>query len=152
MAKNVYYGNDMTLSIQTEGGTSIPVGVLKDVEVIAATEHDELYGADSTKRQTVKQREFGVDWSAGFASMDMALIQEWLGGSGSSSTSFVDTSDPQLFKIIGEVTPDGGSTNKKAVVDNANIPDMPVISVTEGEFETTELEGRASDITATGPT
>lgn len=151
MAANNYYGNDMVLSIDTEGGTTIPVGVLKDVEISATEEHDSLYGGDSVKRQEVKRREAGVNVSVGFAEMDMALIQQWLGGSGSTSTGFVDSSDPQLFQITGEVTPAGGGTNKKAVVDEVDFPEMPVISVTEGEFETTELEGTGTSITATGP-
>lgn len=151
MAGNVYYGNDMSLTITTEAGTSITVGVLKDVEIIAAAEHDRLYGADSTKRQEVKRREFGVQVTAGHAKMDMTLIQQWLGGSGSSSTGFVDSTDPTLFEVTGQVTPAGGGTDKKAVVEEVDFPEMPVLSVTEGEFETTELEGEGAAITATGP-
>lgn len=151
MAGNVYYGNDMVLSITTESGTTITVGVLKDVEIVAAAEHDHLYGGDSTKRQEVKRREFGVNVNVGFAKMDMTMIQEWLGGSGQSSTGFVDTSDPALFEVTGEVTPAGGGTNKKAVVKEVDFPEMPVMSVSEGEYETTELEGTGTDITATGP-
>jgi hypothetical protein len=151
MAANVYYGNEMVLSITTEGGTSITTGVLKDVEIVAAVEHDELYGADSINRETIKQREFGVNVSVGHAKMDTALIQQWLGGSGASSTGMVDTADPALFEVTGEVTPDGGGTNKKAVVSKVGFPEMPILSVSEGEYETTELDGTGASITATGP-
>ena len=151
MAANVYYGNDMALSIQTEGGTSITVGVLKEIEIVAAAEHDDLYGADSVERETVKQREFGVNVTISHAKMDMTLIQEWLGGSGSSSTGMRDTSDPALFEITGSVTPAAGGTDKQAVVEEVNFPEMPILTVSEGEYETTELEGTGTRVTATGP-
>lgn len=151
MAGNTYYGNDMVLSMTTETGTTITVGVLKDVEIVAAATHDDLYGADSTERQNVKRREHAVQVTIGFAKMDMTMIQQWLGGSGQSSTSFRDTSDPAQFEVTGEVTPAGGGSNKKAVVEEVDFEEMPVLSVTEGEWETTELEGTGTRLTATGP-
>jgi hypothetical protein len=154
MTTNVYYGNDMTLSMETQESTpvTIPVGVLKQVEITATAEHDHLYGADSIKREEVKRREFGVDVSVGFAKMDIVLIEEWLGGSGSAGGSVTDSSDPQLFQVTGGVTPAGGGTTKEAVVQNVDFPEVPVITASEGEYETTELEGTGETISVTGAT
>jgi hypothetical protein len=151
MAAKSYYGNDMSLTVKTEAGTSLTVGVLKDVEIVPGVEVDELYGADSTKRQTAKQREFSVNVSVGVAQYDVTMIQEWLGGSGSSSTGFVDTTDLALFEITGQVTPTGGGTDLKGVVEEVYFPEMPVFSATEGEYVTEELEGTGKAITVTGP-
>lgn len=151
MANQTYYGNDMALTIATSAGTDQPVGVLKDVEIVDAVEADELYGAESIKREAVKQREFKVNVSVGFAKYDVSMIQQWQGGSGASSTGMVDTSDPALFKVTGEVTPTGGGTNLKGVVTGVYFPEMPIFSASEGEYVTWEGEGVGKDITTTGP-
>lgn len=151
MADNVYYGNEMSLTVKTSSGTSLSVGVLKDVSIIPGVEVDELYGADSIKRQSVKQREFSVQVTVGVASYDVTMIQEWLGGSGSSSTSIVDTADPAQFNVIGQVTPDGGSTDLKGDVSGVVFPEMPVFEASEGEFVTENIEGMGKNVTVTGP-
>lgn len=151
MAENAYYGNDLTLAIETGAGTSLPVGALKNVEITPGFEQDDLYGAESTKRQATKQREFSVSVSVGVAKYDVAMIQEWMGGSGSSSTGVEDTSDPALFQITGSVTPVGGGNDLEGVVDEVRFPEMPIFSASEGEFVTEELEGTGKDLTVTGP-
>lgn len=151
MTAKTYYGNDMTLTVKTESGTSITVGVLKNVEIVDAVEQDDLYGANSIKRQATKQREFKVNVSVGYAKYDVALIQQWQGGSGASSTGVVDTSDPALFEITGEVTPTDGGTNLKGVVEEVRFPEMPVFSASEGEYVEWSGEGVGKDVTVTGP-
>lgn len=150
MAEKKYFGDDMTISMTTEGGTTINIGEAKGVTVTPNAEHVEMYSADSIKRSDVKRREFSVDVEIEIASWDVAMIQQWLGGSGASSTSVVDTTDPQLFSITGEVTPSDGSTNLKAVVDGVYFDEIPAFDASEGEWVTNNPSGVGKDLTLTG--
>lgn len=151
MARNEYHGHDMTLSMQTSAGTSIPVGVIHDVDIIESVEIDEQESADSIKRENVKQRSYRVNVSATVGSIDVAMIHQWQGGSGASSTGMVDTGDPAQFQITGAVTPQGGSTDLQAVVEGVTFPEMPVFSASEDAWIGFDLQGTGDDITTTGP-
>lgn len=149
MAAERYHGADATISIQTAAGTSITVGKLQGVTITPGVELDKLYSADSIKRADVKQRQFEVSVEAEIAEFDVALIQQWQGGSGASSTGMVDTSDPAQFQVTGEVTPSDGGSNLKAVVEEVVFPEMPVFSTSMEEWMTKDISGAGKDLTTT---
>lgn len=151
MAQEEYHGRDMTISITTEAGTSITIGIFHECEIVGQVEVDEQYGADSIERQNVKQREHKVQVRGTIGGWDTALLQQWLGGSGASSTGMVDTSDPALFEVTGQVTPAGGSTDLKAVVEEVYFPEMPIFSLSEDAWAEKEIEGTGARATVTGP-
>lgn len=146
-----YFGDSMQLSIQTESGTSITVGSLQNVGVVAESNEVIYYSADQTTIEDRKHTEKRLVVSATIGSWDTALLQQWLGGSGASSTGLVDTADPAEFEITGEVTPSGGGTNLKAVVSSVTFENMPMFEASRNEFLGKELDGTGSAITLTGP-
>lgn len=154
MAEKAYWGDTMTLSTyETSAGTSLNVGVLQNVEIVPAFQTMEyLYGAESVKYDTEKQGEFQVTVTVGASKWDVVTIQQFLGGSGSSSTGLVDTSDPALFNITGEVTPaDGTGTNLIAQVTRCSTSEMPVFTASRNEFIQNDITFTGQDITVTGP-
>lgn len=154
MAEKSYWGDTMTLSTyQQSDGTTLNVGGLMEVEIVPRFETMEyLDTADSVKFDNEKQASFRVDVNVGVMKWDVATIQHWLGGSGSTSTSPVDTSDPALFNITGEVTPaDGTATNLKAVVTRCSTDEMPVFSASKDEYIQRDVSFTGQDITVTGP-
>lgn len=152
MAEQAYHGADGTLAIQTMAGTSMNIGGLRGINIVPGVEVDDLYTADSIKREDSKQRQLGVLVECTIVKLDVAMAQEWLGGSGASSTGMVDTTDPALFQVTAEVTPAGGGTNKKAVVDDVRFPEFPLFAdISYDGWEETQLTGDGADVTLTGP-
>lgn len=154
MASQSYWGDSMSLTTyeQTDG-TALNVGGLMDVEIIARYETNEkLDTADSVKFDDEKQASFRVDVSIGTMKWDVATIQHWLGGSGTSSTGVVDTSNPALFNITGTVSPaDGTATNLKAEVVRCSTDEMPIFSASKDEYIQHDVSFTGQDITVTGP-
>lgn len=146
MAQERYFGDSMSLSMQTEGGTDIPVGELQEVEIIVEANENEHFSAESVKRQDVKHTEKVPVVTATISAFDAALIQQWLGGSGASSTGLVDETDPQKFDVTGSVTPSNGSTDLEAEVVGVTFPSMPIFSASRNEYVGKEIEGRGDDI------
>lgn len=140
-------------TFEQSDATSLNVGLLQNVEIIAAFETFEyLDSADSVKFETEKQGSFRVTVTVGAAKYDVATIQHWLGGSGASSTGLVDKSDPALFNITGEVTPtDGTATNLQAAVTRCSTDEIPIFSATMGEYIQQDVTFTGQDITVTGP-
>lgn len=155
MAEKTYWGDSMELSIfQIESGTSITVAELQQVEIIPSFQvFERLYSADSVKMASQKQGEFQVQVNIGISAWDVALLQQWLGGSGASSTGLVDTSDPQKFTIEGKIAPaDGTATKTAAKVTGVTFDQMPVFTASRSEFVQKDLEGIGEDVTGvTGP-
>lgn len=152
MAANAYHGADGTISIQTMGGTSMTIGGLRGLNIVPGVEIDDLYTADSIERDDTKQRQLGVLVEATLVKLDVAFAQQWLGGSGSSSTKMKDTTDPALFQVTGQVTPSGGGTVKKAIVDEVRFPEFPLFAnISYDAWEETQLSGRGKNLTFTGP-
>lgn len=149
MAQERYFSDTMTLSVATDGGTDIPVGELQEVEVRVEVNEVEHFSAETTKREDVKHTEKVPVVSATISAWDTALIQQWLGGSGASSTGLTDTTDPQKFTLTGSVTPSGGSTPLEAEVVGVTFAEMPIFSASRNEFVGKELEGRGDDIQLT---
>ena len=104
-----YFGETMTVSMQTEGGTSIPIGKTQGLEMRVEVTETEYFSADTTLREAVQHSEKVPVVVFRVGAWDVALHKQWLGGSGATSTGLVDSSDPQKFDITGEITPVGGS-------------------------------------------
>lgn len=155
MAGKVYWGDSMTLSTtETEGGTAITIAKLQNVEIIPTFNvFQRLYSADSVKMASQKQGEFRVQVNVGYSEWDVELAQQWLGGSGASSTGLTDTSDPQKFTMVGEIAPaDGTATNTSAKVTGVTFEQLPLFSANRSEFVEWNLEGVGEDIVdVTGP-
>lgn len=155
MAEHAYWGDTMQLTtFEQSDGTGLNVGVLQNVEILAGFDVFEyLYGADSVKFETEKQGEFRVNVNAGVSKIDVAVIQHWLGGSGASSTSLVDTSDPALFNITGQIEPaDGTGTPFSAAVTRCSTDEMPIFSASRSEFVQWDMSFTGQDVgPVTGP-
>lgn len=150
MAENgPFFGDTMTLTVDTEAGTSIPIGSLQAVEIRVEANENEYFSADTTKREAVQHTERVPVVTFTVGAWDDILQQHWLGGSGTSSTGLVDTSDPQKFDIVGSVTPVGGSTKYEATVTGVTIPTLPIFSASRNEYLGEEFEGRGDDIDLT---
>lgn len=142
-----YHGDTMTISAALEGGTSIAIGKTQSLEMRVEVNEQEYFSADSTLRDAVQHTEKVPIVVFAIGSWDVALHKQWLGGSGTSSTSIADTSDPQKFDITGTVTPHGGSTAWDVTVSGVTIPTLPLFSATRNEFLEEEFEGRGDNLT-----
>lgn len=145
-ANGPFFGDTMTLTVDLEGGTNVPIGSLQSVEVSVEANETEYFSADTTKREAVQHTERVPVVTFTLGAWDDILQTNWLGGSGTSSTGLVDTSDPQKFDIVGSVTPVGGSTAYEATVTGVTIPTLPIFSASRNEFLGEEFEGRGDDL------
>jgi len=144
-----YFGDSMTISAQLEGGTSISIGKTQSVEIRVEAEETEYFSAESTLRDAVKHTEKVPIINFAIGAWDVALHKQWLGGSGTSSTGLVDTTDPQKFDFTGTVTPHDQSTSWDVDVTGVTIPTLPLFTASRNEFLEEEFEGRGDDITIT---
>lgn len=144
-----YLGNSMTLSMEREDATSIPIGRITGVEIRMKANEIEYFTADQTTRDDVSHTQRVPVVSGTIGSWDVLMAKSWLGGSGTNSTGLVDTSDPQKFKITGSVLPKGGSSRLEAEVIGATFPTMPIFSASLDEYIGLEIEGRGDDLNIT---
>lgn len=144
-----YFGDTMTISVALEDGTSVSVGKTQSLEMRVESTETEYFSADSTLRDAVQHTEKVPVVVFTIGSWDVALHKQWLGGSGTSSTGLVDTSDPQKFDITGTVTPHGGSSSWDVDILGVTIPTLPLFSASRNEFIGSEFEGRGDDIDIT---
>lgn len=154
-----YFGDDMTLTFQTEANSnSLTAAKLRGVTITVTANHQEFYSADSVKREDVKRRELAVEVEIEYAQFNEDVAQYWLQGDDSTtSTSINDTSDVTLFNLTGEVnqtdhTGSSGDESLKAVVSEIHFEEMPVFDSQEGEYLAQNLTGRGSDVTLTKET
>lgn len=148
MAVDRFFGDDMTLSVETDDAVSIPIGSLQNVELIATAEHIELDSADTTLREDVRKRNFGVDVTIGFAAFDIVMAQEWLSGDGTTTDgTYADSTEVRLFNITGAVSPADGGDDLDVVVDDVYFPNMPLMSESKGEWTVRNLTGRGRTVT-----
>lgn len=152
MPNNTYFGDDMSITLKTSGGTDVNVGEAKGVTITPTGDHVELYSADSALRSAVKKRELKVNVEIEVAAWDVDMIKEWLGGGSGSSSSFSDETDVQLFNLVGAVTPSDGGTDLEGDVTGIYFEEMPVMDASEEEWVTESLSGVGKDLTVSGET
>lgn len=144
-----YFGDSMTVSAELEGGTTVPIGMTQSLEMSVETTETEYFSADSTLREAVQHSEKVPVVTFEIGEWDVELHKQWLGGSGTSSTGLVDTSDPQKFTITGEVSPVGATSAFEVEITGVTIPTLPFFSASRNEFIGNEFEGRGDDLTIT---
>lgn len=146
---NEYWFSDGTLNVQNaEDDSELAVAGIRGVTITPAYETTELYTADSTFRETVKQYEHNVNVEIDYVFMDLETSKQWLGGEGTTTaTSSTDTSDPMLF-TVERVDPAGdGSVERTTEVENVVFPEFPLVDGSQDEFEEYGLSGSGRSIT-----
>lgn len=156
MPTDRYYGDDMTLSIDTETNTnSITVAKLRQVTIRVEAEHVELFTADEVTFQEVKRREVVPIVEAEYVEFNEDFVQYWLQGDDSTTaTTITNTSDVTTFSITGEVnmtdhTNTTGDESLQAVVDGAHTDEALVFDSQEGEYLSHNVTFRGNAITVT---
>jgi hypothetical protein len=148
------FSNEGVLTLEDDTATAVPIAGIRDVEIIPGYETAELYTADSTFRDTVKQYEHSVEVNITYANFDIDAANEWLGGEGASASQSTDTSDPTLFNVEFVSQSADNTFERTAVAEQVVFPDFPVVSATQDEFEEFDLSGTGSqigDLSDTGP-
>ncbi|MDX1744982.1 MAG: hypothetical protein R3324_03515 [Halobacteriales archaeon] len=148
MAAENFFGDSMTLSVDTTDGTpvSVPVGSLQQVQITVSADHVELTSADTILREDVAKRNLNVGIIAGVAAFDMTIVEEWLGGDNASSSSPTDDNTVATFTLVGTITSPGGTTHT-ATVDEVYFPSLPVMNATAGQWVQHNIEGDGQTIT-----
>ena len=152
MAEDAYVLDDFTtLDLQTEDQTQTvtPVAGIQGVTIIPAVSIERLYTADSIKISEQKQFEALVNVEIEYSlwDQDASVVQQWLGGAGSSATSWTDTTDPQKFQIVGTFDSVNGDRTLDTTIEGITFEEMPVIDGERGEFLSRNLSGTGEDIT-----
>jgi len=142
MATEAYHLQDYTtLTLETDDTTTTtPVAGIRGVTITPSVEIDELFTADSTEVDTLKQRELTVDVEIEYAKFDPAIAQEWMGGAGTSATSWGDSSDPQEFALTLVIDSDG--TDELTIeVGRIVFPDLALSDLSDDDFQELGLSG-----------
>lgn len=147
MSTNPYFFNDATLTVETSGATSTPIGGLSGVTVTPGYETTELYTADSAFREVVKQYEHSVSVEVEYMFVDVTAAQQWLAGDETATaTSSTDTSDPQLFSIDVVSDSADGSVERTTAVSKVVFPEFPLVDGSQDEFEAYSLSGTGREV------
>lgn len=159
MPSERYFGDDVSLSSFTEedGSTSLTLAKAKSAIARAEADHQELYAPGSIKRQDVMRREIAVIVELEAVEFNEDIVQYWLDGQGSTSTTIVDDVHVQTYSatLVHAMTDHTGATGDeylKAVVTGIHFPEMPMIVANEGEFSAKSLTGRGKAVTFTKET
>ena len=144
MATEAYHLQDFTtLSLDTDDtATAVPVAGIRGVTVTFNVSIDELFTADSTTVDSLKQRELKADVEIEYAKFDPVLVKEWLGGAGTSASAWGDNSDPQEFKFK-LVIPSEGTDELTLEVSRLVFEEMPAFDASNDDFAEWGLSGTA---------
>jgi len=154
MPTDRYWGEDATLTVAHEDGTAVVVGMARNVSIRAAAEHVELYTPESILRQDVKRREVAIIVEMEFVEFDEDFAQMWLAGSSTGTTTITDDSDVALFDVTLEMdmTDHTGVANDeslKAIAEDVHFPEMPLVTLAQGEYVAHNVSGRGKSVTYT---
>jgi len=141
------WSNSAALTVEDPADDSeILFAGVREYSVTPAYEHTNLYTIDSTFRDAVKRYEHDVNVEITYAKFSLEFAQEWLGGEGSTATASQDSSDPMKFNLVN-VTPsaDGGFERTTEVADVV-FPELPLDSVSYGEFEEYSITGSGRQV------
>lgn len=147
-SNEAYWINDGALTVTNAADDSdVAIAGLRGITITPAYETNELYTADSTFRDTVKQYNHNVNVEIDYAFFSIDAAKQWLGGQGTTTaTSSSDTSDPMLFNIE-RVDPSVDDTFERTVsVINVVFPEFPVIDGSMDEFEEYGLSGSGEKV------
>ena len=148
MSAEPYWFSDGALTVEDSGGSTLALAGLRGVSITPAFETTELYTADSTFRETVKQYEHNVNVEIDYVFFDIETAQQWLAGQGSTTaTASTDTSDPALF-TVSRVDPSAdGNIERTTEVENVVFPEFPLVDGSQDEFEEYGLSGSGRSVT-----
>lgn len=145
---NLYSLDDYgTLTVATDDDTDVPIGGVTDVSAVASHSIERLHTADSNKIADQLQHEFSVDVEIGFMYWDGSFAEQWLGGSGSTGTSYTDTTSPQKFTLDGTFDSRDDSNQIDMTIEGITFEEMPLIEASNGEYVSWELSGTGEDVT-----
>ena len=140
-----YHGNTATLSITTDGGTSMPIGWLQNVDITVEAEESEMTACGSIFIQDRRVFVRRVKVKAEINQIDEDLLFDVLAPSGTNvsggtMTSMEDTNVVSLYDIISSVTDTSGNT-LTATVDDVDFKDLPIIIATKDDYVGWPIEG-----------
>ena len=140
-----YHGNTATLSIATDGGTSMPIGWLQNVDITVEAEESEMTACGSIFIQDRRVFVRRVKVKAEINQIDEDLLFDVLAPSGTNvsggtMTSMEDTNVVSLYDITSSVTDTSGNT-LTATVDDVDFKDLPIIIATKDDYVGWPIEG-----------
>jgi len=142
-----YHLQDFTsLTLDTDDtDAATNVAGIRGVTVTFNVSIDELFTADSTTVEELKQRELKADVEIEYAKFDPVIVKEWLGGAGTSATAWGDNSDPQEFAF--ELVIESEGTDQLTIeVGQLVFEEMPVFDGSNDDYAEWGLSGTAYDI------
>jgi len=148
-----YFFSDAALTVTDPDNSDETVAIagLRGITLTPAYETTELYTADSTFRETVKQYEHNVNVEIDYAFFDIEAAQLWLGGQGTvptdSNTDSTDTTDPKLFDLEVVTSSADGTVERTAAVEAIVFPEFPIVDGSQDEFEEYGLSGSGRTVT-----
>ena len=144
-----FFDGYSTLELAIDGGgTTTPVAGIQGVTLVPNVSIEQLYTGDSIKIEEQQQHEAAVDVGIEYALWDAeaSVVQQWLGGEGSTATSWTDTNDPQKFQISATWGSVGGDRTLDMTVTGITFEEMPVIDTEMGEYVSRDLSGTGEGI------
>jgi len=148
MSAEAYWSDTATLTLETDGATSIPTAGLQGVTVIPSVSIEQLYTGDSIKIEEQQQHEFEVQVEIDISKWDLTMYEQWVGGGGGTTgTSMTDTSDPQKYTVSGTFESVGGTNAYTWEVTGVTFEEMPIVDFGRGEFIEHNLSGIGEDLT-----
>jgi hypothetical protein len=164
MPTDRFFGDDIATFKVEIASTTLTAGKVKDVTITAVADHVKLFAPDDSSssdttvtRDEVKRREVEIEVEFTIVQFNEELAQYWLNGGGSTSTTINDTTDVAEYDVTLEqnMTDHDGSTDDeslKAVVDNVEFSEMPLLDLAEGEYNEHQLSGTGDGVTFTKQT
>ena len=145
MSGNAYHLRDWQ-ELQLSGTDDVTVAAVRNVTITANVEIDELWSADKGTVEELKQREFTCDVEIEYARFDSDVVEEWMGGDGTTSTSWADNSDPQEFELTFEVDATDAGETLEVTVDRIVFDELPIFDGSHDDWATWDLSGTGYEL------
>jgi len=139
-----------TLDLETDEMTpqTTPVAGIQNVEIMLSFSHEDLFTADTIKREDVLQHSATVPVDIGFTFWDGEFAKQVLGGSGGTSgTSLADDSSPQRFQISGTFASRNAANEVDLTVEGITFEEIPLFMGEQGGFTSWDISGVGDDVT-----
>lgn len=143
MAEKVFRGQTATVSIETDSGTDVVVGVLQDFEVSVEFDDEELLG-QSIKIVDRQRTRVGVNITASFASFDVEGIKDIIGYD-DSNEEIEDTPQPPRFKVTVDAESVDGTETLNGDVTDVIFSELS-LSWGNDDYITEDLTGEGRDL------
>lgn len=151
MATDAYWLDDFTtldMVTDDQAGTTTPVAGIQNVEIVPGVSIEQLYTADTNKIEEQQQHEYEVSVNIGYSKWSNEIFEQWLGGAGTSATSWTDTSDPQKYELSGTFDSVEGDRTVDITITGITFEEMPFLAASRGEFVQWDLDGVGEDISS----